>query len=99
MGVKKNFPEIIPSVKFEPHLNWNPPRFKSNENLENEIMNWDQEFRERVNLNLNEDDMEENSSKMKTSMVVMKSGSKSRVRVPLFGFRSSPGYNLRVFIG
>ena len=29
--------------------------------------------------------------------IVMKSGSKSRVRVPLFG--SSSGYNLRVFIG
>ena len=31
--------------------------------------------------------------------VVMKSGSKIRVRVPLFGFGSSSGCNLRVFIG
>ena len=71
LGVKKNFPEIIPSSKFAPHLNWNPPRFHSNENLEKQIMDWDNEFRERVNINLDEDDTYENSSKMKTSMVTL----------------------------
>ena len=71
LGVKKNFPEIIEGILFLPHLNWNPPRFQSNENLENKIMDWDKEFRERVNLNQDEDDIDENSSKMKTSKVTL----------------------------
>lgn len=48
MAVAKNIPGIMSSNKFEPHLNWMPPRFTVDVMLEKMLIGWDEEFRASI---------------------------------------------------
>ena len=52
LAKQKNLHQFISACKFEPHLNWKPPRFGHDLDLENTLMEWDEEFR----LNIKEGD-------------------------------------------
>ena len=45
LAIKKNLQQYISACKFEPHLNWKPPRFSQDLALENTLMEWDEDFR------------------------------------------------------
>ena len=40
--------QLISGLKFEPHLNWRPPRFSNDQELEKEVIEWDNEFRKSL---------------------------------------------------
>ena len=40
--------QLISGLKFEPHLNWRPPRFSNDQELEKEVIEWDKEFRKSL---------------------------------------------------
>ena len=54
LGSAKNLPTLISPQRFEPHLNWKPPRFSSNHEKESLLIEWDEEFRDRINEDDNE---------------------------------------------
>ena len=43
-----NLEKLISGLKFEPHLNWRPPRFSNDQDLEKEVIEWDNEFRKSL---------------------------------------------------
>ena len=45
LAIQKHLYQYISACKFEPHLNWKPPRFGHDLDLENTLMEWDEEFR------------------------------------------------------
>ena len=60
-GIQK----LISGIKFEPHLNWRPPRFSNDQDLEKRIVDWDDEFRIKVREYDNEDNLDEDLEKKK----------------------------------
>ena len=71
LGSAKNLPKLISPRRFEPHLNWKPPKFSSNYEKESLLIKWDEEFRDRINEDENEvvDANENVTKKVKASKV------------------------------
>ena len=48
LAKRLNLEQLISGLKFEPHLNWRPPRFSNDQELEKEVIEWDNEFRKSL---------------------------------------------------
>ena len=73
LAKRLNLEQLISGVKFEPHLNWCPPRFSNDSSLEKQLIEWDQEFRLSLKDNYgdNDDVLEPKKDKLSLSKVTL----------------------------
>ena len=55
LAKRLNLQQLISSARFEPHLNWRPPRFSNDQEIEKNLVEWDEDF--RLSLKDDEEDM------------------------------------------
>ena len=48
LAKRLNLEQLISGLKFEPHLNWRPPRFTNDQDSEKNVIEWDNEFRKSL---------------------------------------------------